>query len=298
MSLFLGITLLVFCIGCSSGSRIQGKVTDKMTGGPVSNVSVIAATRTNIVEDKKFEEIVGVTGEDGQFLLKGLSPKYNYRVTVYKQGYSKGSFDVMPPEIGQTKEIGTFRIFVLAPSAGIFGKTNAGYLRLPEVPVESAPVTSTSAVQFQSPASITSVMYFYYVAKKVIADANPVELHKGDHIMLNLPTHSNQESWGVAPSWNVAPVRELSIDHDVTRYLSGDGRFPEGLYCGLSRVYYEHPKRSYDPGYLMIENSNVDTESTEFWRVDLTPGTYIITRTKFWHGAQYNPSSGWVFSVK
>jgi len=106
VSTFILITFLGLCFSCSdglSGSKAKGRVVDMITGQHLTNVSITAVTKTDIEEDKKFEQQSTKTDANGNFHLKGLSPKYSYILTATKEGYSIAELRFSPPEEGQTK---------------------------------------------------------------------------------------------------------------------------------------------------------------------------------------------------
>lgn len=103
--MFIFMTSL-FSIGCdflSSGSKVKGIVTDLLTGSPISDVNILAITKTDIEEDKKFEKRTASTNASGEFTIKGLSPKYDYTITATKPGFSIVETILTPPEKGKTK---------------------------------------------------------------------------------------------------------------------------------------------------------------------------------------------------
>lgn len=118
LHLFLAMLFFSFLIGCSSGSSAKGSVEDKVTGQPINGASIDAETKTNIEEDKKFERIGALSDDSGNFKLKGLSPRYSYKIKVYKEGYSTLSAFLSPPEKGQTKLLKPFYLIEIKPING------------------------------------------------------------------------------------------------------------------------------------------------------------------------------------
>lgn len=97
----------IFFYGCGffeSGSSIKGKVVDIISGKPIEGITIMASTKTDIEEDKKYEQITTQTDNNGEFHLKGLSSSYKYTIYTKKEGYSTDAVkDVAPPEKGKTK---------------------------------------------------------------------------------------------------------------------------------------------------------------------------------------------------
>jgi len=93
VNFFLIITtlLLMSLCGCNRSSKISGMVINPIDGKTISKATIIATTTTNIREDKKYEKSTATTNSQGEFLLKGLSKKYKYTLTVKKDGYSSYS---------------------------------------------------------------------------------------------------------------------------------------------------------------------------------------------------------------
>ena len=129
---FFFIIIIICFSGCDfalSGSKIKGKVVDSITNLPLSDITVIATTKINIEEDKKYERKTASTKRNGEFIIKGLSSKYRYRIKTLKEGYSIAEATARPPENGQTRIIDkTFRITKDPGEDGFYvfseGKTN------------------------------------------------------------------------------------------------------------------------------------------------------------------------------
>lgn len=102
-NLAIMLITLLFVSGCSDNSKLQGKVVDVISNAPLEGVNIVAITKTNIIEDKKYERRETTTNKEGQFLLKGLSPRYSYEVTVQKAGYASDNIYVNPPDANNTK---------------------------------------------------------------------------------------------------------------------------------------------------------------------------------------------------
>jgi len=102
--IFFIILLTSIIIGC--GSKISGEVNEKYSNQPIYDVTISATTSTDIAEDKKYERRNSKSNKLGKFIISGLSPKYNYRITAKKDGYFSmdGSTTyVSPPDEGKTK---------------------------------------------------------------------------------------------------------------------------------------------------------------------------------------------------
>lgn len=126
--LMIGL-LLTLCFSCiieSDGSKAKGKVVDMITGQPLSNAIITASTKTNIEEDKKFEQKSAKSDANGDFLVKGLSEKYTYSFTATKEGYSIASKShFSPPEKGQTKLFEEpFKIVKVPTKEGVYSYSN------------------------------------------------------------------------------------------------------------------------------------------------------------------------------
>ena len=90
---------------CSSDPKVKGDVKDKFTRKPIDGATVIASTRTNIEEDKKYEKSKSTSDINGEFILKKLSSKYSYSIEASKNGYwttGIGRAYVTPNKEGKT----------------------------------------------------------------------------------------------------------------------------------------------------------------------------------------------------
>lgn len=106
MNRFAVFLLIVsFVSGCSDNSKLQGSVVDAISKSPIKGVTIIATTKTDIQEDKKYEIRTSSTNSQGQFVLKGLSPKYSYEVTAQKDSYASDSINITPEAENKTKII-------------------------------------------------------------------------------------------------------------------------------------------------------------------------------------------------
>jgi hypothetical protein len=128
VNFFLIITtlLLMSLCGCNRSSKISGMVINPIDGKTISKATIIATTTTNIREDKKYEKSTATTNSQGEFLLKGLSKKYKYTLTVKKDGYSSYSLSrVGVPEKGQTKMLDKpFKIIKEPSDIGVYFVSN------------------------------------------------------------------------------------------------------------------------------------------------------------------------------
>ena len=104
---FCAICISFFFYGCGffeSDSSIKGQVIDIFSGEPIKNITIIAVTKTNIEEDKKFERITAKSDNNGEFYLKGLSSSYIYTIYNQKQGSTTDTLKgIEPPEEGKTR---------------------------------------------------------------------------------------------------------------------------------------------------------------------------------------------------
>lgn len=102
------LVLLVSLLFINCGSSITGEVTEMYSNEPIQDATVMASTSTNIAEDKKYERKSAKTDASGKFTIKGVSPKYNYRIEALKDGYfttEAGIARIQPPEGGKTRII-------------------------------------------------------------------------------------------------------------------------------------------------------------------------------------------------
>jgi len=95
--LFLIITIFIFHVDCTAArenTKIKGTFVDAITGKPMSNISVTATMRTNILEDKIYEKNTTKTNVKGEFLLQGLSHRYDYTILTNTTGYIAEEYGV------------------------------------------------------------------------------------------------------------------------------------------------------------------------------------------------------------
>jgi hypothetical protein len=120
--------------GCENSGKVTGTVVDGISNQPVSNVLIIAETSVNIVEDKKYERSTSKCNDKGEFLLQGLSPKYNYKITAVSQGYTIGDATAIPPDKGQTYMLQKpLKIIKIPPSSGSFAYSENNFSSLTKV---------------------------------------------------------------------------------------------------------------------------------------------------------------------
>ncbi len=122
------MVFLFLTFGCTGGSKIKGKVENVITEQPISDVAVVATMKTDIEEDKKYETRKTKTDKTGTFLLKGLSPKYDYTITATKPGYSVNETRLSPPPEGKTKILDRpFGLVKEPPREGVYLFVNGHY---------------------------------------------------------------------------------------------------------------------------------------------------------------------------
>lgn len=190
---FLIITIL-FMFGCSDGSKIKGKVEDKITGEPLSDVTISAFTETDMEQDKGGTKINAQSRPDGEFIIKGLSPKDTYALVANKDGYSEDRTTVQTSEEGLTTTIESpFRIYELPPSEGVFVKNDEGFTKLV--------YTATHPVSFYSK-STKQAIAVYYVLEELLDQKRLRKVKKGDFIFMNIGPSS----------WYVTPLNSLTVE--------------------------------------------------------------------------------------
>lgn len=277
--------VLVFLCSCSRGSNIEGKVEDSISGAPLSDVMVIAATKTNIKEDKKLERITSKTDANGSFKLKGLSSKYRYSISTSRSGYSEAKTYVSPPEQGLTKILETpLKIFQRPPSTGIFVKKDGKFQKMESVPVEYVKFFSRSTSQ---------TMSVYYVPQKTIENTKYVKVKNRNLLYFN--TDSKR--------YYLTQLNPLSVDKASLQYFKGPnelynykGYFPDGIYCGLHKL---------DRTTRRHNSESVEVGRSPFSRINNRKGKYILTDSKFnhWTGmayseTRYSPKAGWLIEIE
>lgn len=105
-------------IGCSDGSKIEGMIFDTVSKEPVADATVIAEAKIEIKEDKKKSKISSKTNSSGEFILNGLLPNYDYKITVTKEGYISDDQNIKSVEEGKTRLV-EVSIFKKEPIRGL-----------------------------------------------------------------------------------------------------------------------------------------------------------------------------------
>ena len=279
------IITILFMFGCSDGSKIKGKVEDKITGEPLSGVTISAFTKTDVEQDKGGAEINAQSQPNGEFIIKGLSPKDTYTIVANRDGYSEDKTTVQTSEEGLATTIESpFRLYELPPSEGVFVKNGEGFTKLV--------YTATHPVSFYSK-STQQAIAVYYVLEELLDQKKLRKIKKGDFIFMNIGPSS----------WYVTSLNSLSVEAGAEKFFEGPdenynykGHFPKGLYCGLSKL---------DKDTHRHESESVDIGMGPYSQIDLPKGKYILTTSKFSHWSptaysptKYSPKSGWLFEVE
>src|SRR3990172_7236181 len=105
LSFLFSLVILSTQADCSA-SGVTGVVGDAFSHTPISGATITAHMTTDIVEHKKYERISTVSNHNGSFTLRGLSPKYGYKILASKNGYfsmNGAESYCQPPEAGQTR---------------------------------------------------------------------------------------------------------------------------------------------------------------------------------------------------
>jgi len=85
--------------------RLVGKVYDALSENPVPDASVVATTKSDIIDFKSFLEIETRTDDQGTFVIETIIPNQKYRLTISKEGYSSNSLRTKSPASGQSREL-------------------------------------------------------------------------------------------------------------------------------------------------------------------------------------------------
>ncbi|MBT4485839.1 MAG: carboxypeptidase regulatory-like domain-containing protein [Candidatus Latescibacteria bacterium] len=94
--------LIIACDTIWQTSKIQGRVVNPLSNEPVSGVTVVGTTRSNIAEEQNQVKIVGETNKKGEFLLKGALPEKEYTLSIAREPYVNSKRVVVAPEKGKT----------------------------------------------------------------------------------------------------------------------------------------------------------------------------------------------------
>jgi hypothetical protein len=125
----------LFLQGCENSGKVKGVVVDGINNQPIYNVKMVAVAKVSIVEDKKYEMSTVISDNNGEFLLKGLSSKYEYTVWAEKEGYTYDVTNgVIPPEKGQTYLLEEpLKIIKIPPTSGAFAYSDGNYRELTRI---------------------------------------------------------------------------------------------------------------------------------------------------------------------
>jgi hypothetical protein len=279
------IITIFLMLGCSDGSKLKGKVEDRITGKPLSGITISALTKTDIEEDKGSSSKSAQSQSNGEFVIKGLSPEQTYTIVASKTGYSEDRATVQTLEKGVTKEMESpLRIYELPPSEGVFIKTGDGFTKLV--------YTATYPVTFYSK-STQQAIAVYYVLEELVDQKKFLKVKNGDFIFMNIGPSS----------WYVTPLNRLSVEAGAEKDFEAPnenynykGQFPKGLYCGLSKL---------DKNTSQPESNSIDIGMGPYIQINLPKGMYILTTSRFRHWTptadsptKYSPKSGWLFEVE
>ncbi len=101
--IFILATISILFASCTKDGSIKGIVLNSLNNEPLANVAIIATSSINIEEDKKYEQIYAQANSNGEFLLKGVSEKYDYTISIQSPGYiSEEIKNVRVTEKGKT----------------------------------------------------------------------------------------------------------------------------------------------------------------------------------------------------
>jgi tetratricopeptide (TPR) repeat protein len=114
----LHLLFCLFCLAflCGFNSKVKGKAIDIITKKPIVNTTIVASTKIDILEDKKYERREGKTDINGDFVIKGLSPQYRYTISANAAGYISSKISARPPKENKTRILDRPIVLILSPN--------------------------------------------------------------------------------------------------------------------------------------------------------------------------------------
>lgn len=286
---------IISCDLLLPGSKLKGQVIDAITGLPVSDATVVATMEANIGDGNKSERKKTTSDTNGQFVIKGLSPKHTYTLTVNKEGFSSDSIRENPPANDQTKLIGKkLAIIPKPPIPGVYTYDKGKYFPISEKQA------LYYALLYGKPGEVANGfaqssegrLAAWYVKNENVVSV--IQIPRGRPLIIWQKYSENRNEYydGIAPLFK----QEQKIIVGTKCGNTAQAIIPEGWYLGLEKLSIgEYNIYCFAPVQKVFKKSSFDQfrmiKGDDYTVVflDILPGKYALTVTEM----NWDPNSAY-----